>query len=403
MDFRVAFPTLVAGRFLLAFAPLPVSLKDDHLLASPLTSYSRLQEGIYLFQNGIDPYSGGSFRHSPLLLSLFSTVVPLTRYTTPLLWTASDAIAAWALVRIWRLRQNVRESQRDGLIAALYLFNPYLFLSSLAFSTSTLENTLQLLSLMFASRGHSSASLLALAFHVQLSLPAILILLPVLLLNLSGPASHLALPRPFPANLRNTLPLLGEFVAYSLVLSCAATLACGNFAWIEKTWGASLLLPDLTPNPGLWWYFFTEMFDHFRPFFLMVFSVHLLMYVVPICIKFQHDLLYASFLLVGIFATFKAYPTLSDPGLFLSMMALFPETFPYFRHPIVTALLHIHASLLLPLFHSLWLTQGTGNANFFYASTLVFGMANGAALLDAIWAGLRIAVGEKKGYEVVQE
>jgi len=32
-------------------------------------------------------------------------------------------------------------------------------------------------------------------------------------------------------------------------------------------------LPDLTPNPGLWWYFFTEMFDHFRPFFLMVFSV----------------------------------------------------------------------------------------------------------------------------------
>ena len=33
------------------------------------------------------------------------------------------------------------------------------------------------------------------------------------------------------------------------------------------------LLPDLTPNPGLWWYFFTEMFDHFRPFYLMVFSV----------------------------------------------------------------------------------------------------------------------------------
>jgi len=66
-----------------------------------------------------------------------------------------------------------------------------------------------------------------------------------------------------------------------------------------------LTLPDLTPNTGLWWYFFTEMFDHFRPFFLMVFSVcfplvpgsrhkftisqvHLLIYVVPICIKFQY-------------------------------------------------------------------------------------------------------------------
>lgn len=36
-----------------------------------------------------------------------------------------------------------------------------------------------------------------------------------------------------------------------------------------------LSLPDLTPNSGLWWYFFTEMFDHFRPFFLMAFSVQI--------------------------------------------------------------------------------------------------------------------------------
>ncbi len=42
--------------------------------------------------------------------------------------------------------------------------------------------------------------------------------------------------------------------------------------WTLLTEATSLTLPDLTPNPGLWWYFFTEMFDHFRPFFLMVFS-----------------------------------------------------------------------------------------------------------------------------------
>lgn len=74
------------------------------------------------------------------------------------------------------------------------------------------------------------------------------------------------------------------------------------------------------------------------------------------------------------------------------------------RHPIVTTLLHLHSALLLPLFHHLWLSQGTGNANFFYASTLVFGMANGAALLDAIWAGLRTAMGKlPDGFEIVQE
>ncbi|KAI0755146.1 PIG-U-domain-containing protein [Daedaleopsis nitida] len=403
-DTDFTFPALVAARLLLAFAPLPEALKHDQQLSSPLTSYARLREGIFLFEHDIDPYSGGFFRHSPLLLSLFSTVLPLTRYTSPVLWTAADAIGAWALVRIWRFRTGAKATSKDGQVAAMYLLNPYIFLPSLALSSSSIENTLCLLSLMFASGGQASASLLTLACLLHLSLPSILLVAPIILLNITRPVSRLALPRPFDADLKRALPLLCEFLGYSAFLTIASTLVCGNLSWIEKTWGASITLPDLTPNPGLWWYFFTEMFDHFRPFFLMVFSVHLLIYIAPICIKFQHDMLFASFLLVGVLALFKPYPTLSDPGLFLSMFSLFPETYPYLRHPIVTGLIHLHASLLLPLFNSLWLRQGTGNANFFYASTLVFGMANGAALLDAGWAGLRVAIGKvQDGYEVVQE
>ncbi|CDO71705.1 hypothetical protein BN946_scf184915.g49 [Trametes cinnabarina] len=400
----LAFPALVAARLLLAFSPLPDALKYDQQLSSPLTSYSRLREGIYLFQHGIDPYSGGSFRHSPLLLSLFSTVLPLTRYTSPILWTAVDSGAAWALVQIWRLRAGAKRTSRDGQIYALYLLNPYIVLPSLALSTSSMENLLCLLAVMFACRGRASAALLALACLVQLSLPAVLLVAPTTLLAITRPVSRLALARPFDVQGKQTIPLIAEFVGYSALLTFASTFVCGNWRWVEKTWGASLTLPDLTPNPGLWWYFFTEMFDHFRPFFLMVFCVHLLIYIAPVCIKFQHDFLYAVFLLVGVQALFKPYPTLSDPGLFFSMFSIFPEIYPYLRHPIVTALIHLHASLLLPLFNSLWLRQGTGNANFFYASTLVFGMGNGAALLDAIWAGLRVAIGElKEGYEVAQE
>ena len=55
--------------------------------------------------------------------------------------------------------------------------------------------------------------------------------------------------------------------------------------------------------------------------------MHLLIYVAPICLKFQHDPLYASFLLIGVIAIFKPYPTLADPGLFISMSALFPEVY----------------------------------------------------------------------------
>src|SRR6266550_5587460 len=126
------------------------------------------------------------------------------------------------------------------------------------------------------------------------------------------------------------------------------------------------------------------------------------------------------FCLLGILGLFKPYPTLADFGLFISMITIFPEVYPCtwssflptipsndraedFRHPLVTTILHIHASLLMPLFHGLWLKQGTGNANFFYASTLVFACANGAALIDCIWAGLRLALGPKtEKYVIIQ-
>ena len=83
MDSSVVLPALVAGRVLFSAIPFCDILQYDHQLTSPLTSYSHceyrqlfcmsirctyrhlcvVQEGIYLFRNGIDPYSGGVFRH----------------------------------------------------------------------------------------------------------------------------------------------------------------------------------------------------------------------------------------------------------------------------------------------------------------------------------------------------
>lgn len=48
-----------------------------------------------------------------------------------------------------------------------------------------------------------------------------------------------------------------------------------------------LKITDLTPNIGLSWYFFIEMFDHFRDFFLAVFTLHLVSYVAPVTLKFR--------------------------------------------------------------------------------------------------------------------
>lgn len=53
----------------------------------------------------------------------------------------------------------------------------------------------------------------------------------------------------------------------------------------------------------------------------------------------------------------------------------------------VSALLY--ATLLGPAFYHLWIYAGSGNANFFYAITLVWSLGLSILLADTVFAGLR--------------
>lgn len=59
------------------------------------------------------------------------------------------------------------------------------------------------------------------------------------------------------------------------------------------------------------------------------------------------------------------------------------------RHPMFTIMAHLYTLLLLPTFHHLWLYAGSGNSNFYYASTLVWALASGLGILDTLTAGLK--------------
>ncbi|CAE6414402.1 hypothetical protein ACGC1H_007042 [Rhizoctonia solani] len=409
-------PALVILRLVLFTTSIPRYIQDDYQLASPVTSFARLKEGIFLSEKGIDPYMGGVFLHSPLLLALFSTIFPLSDYGSAILWSILDGVTAWCLVKLWRLRSSVRDDRKEVLIAVIYMLNPYNILPTLARSTSTIDTALTILTLLLACQKRTGPALVALAALVHISIPSVLIVVPVImvLVDPRAPMSMLANPTPgdkkekgvadTPARSGHwkTAFIAAEWVMYMGVLAYSGQLAVGSWSWVWRSWGAVVTMSDATPNCGLWWYFFTEMFDHYRPFFLFTFSAHPLIYIAPICMKFSHDPLYASFLLLGVSTMLKSYPTLADAGLFISLIPLFPETFPHLRHPLPTFLLHLHSALLMPLASHLWLSQGTGNANFLYAATLVFGLANLAMVVDAVWAGLRVAFVTDEGEEVVQ-
>ena len=91
------------------------------------------------------------------------------------------------------------------------------------------------------STGQAPASLLALAFLVQISPSSVLVLAPVLLLLITDPVSRLASPRPLGvlgADLRKLTPLFIEFIVYFSAFTLASTFVSGSWAWVPQTWGA---------------------------------------------------------------------------------------------------------------------------------------------------------------------
>ena len=60
-----------------------------------------------------------------------------------------------------------------------------------------------------------------------------------------------------------------------------------SWNFVASTVGFILAVPELTPNMGLFWYFFTEMFEHFRMFFVSTFQINCFIYVYPLAARLK--------------------------------------------------------------------------------------------------------------------
>lgn len=64
-------------------------------------------------------------------------------------------------------------------------------------------------------------------------------------------------------------------------------------------------------------------------------------------------------------------------------------TIPVMRYTFFAVSALLYASLLGPAFYHLWIYAGSGNANFFYAITLVWSLGLSILLADTVFAALR--------------
>ncbi|KAI1251473.1 hypothetical protein MGN70_006041 [Eutypa lata] len=379
------------------FQGLPDLLTARVEISTPVTSFKRFQEGLFLYNHNVSPYDGGVFHQAPLLLPLFSLLPDPSAYPifTNILYIAVDLLSAHALFKIAesgeaqqsRLFTSPRKDKRWSgyIVAAGFLFNPFTIATCLGRPTSVFTTCAVLHAIAKAISGNPFTAILSLSFAAYLSMYPLLLLPPLILLAYDR------------RNDSNQKPYLLQFAAKNVAIVATSVstlfsvsyLLTGSWEFVPSTYGIQLTLTDLTPNVGLWWYFFIEMFDSFRAFFLGVFWLHLSSYVGGLSIRIRTQPLVVLTLLLGIFSIFKPYPSISDASLFFAMVPLFRHLFPLMRYTYLATSTVLYATFLGPAFYHLWIYAGSGNANFFYAITLVWSLGQSLMVSDLAFAVLR--------------
>ncbi|SGY15222.1 BQ5605_C013g07291 [Microbotryum silenes-dioicae] len=437
-----------ALRLALSTTSLPEILQDRNELVTPITSFTRckhslhwstLQEGFYLVNTlKQDPYLGGSFHHPPLLLLLSQLVSPKTRpLFAHLAWTATDLVTAYYLARVAQRRSKEAVLKDDeqlwspSSVAALYVIlplaehnvpgsfpsffeqryclHPFSIATGLSLSTQVFSHHFVVLALLSAIQGTSFSTLPffrnAYSAVFAISIASHFSLYPVLLLPPLVVLAHRQNPRST-SIARAAIFASAAFVSHQAVVLGLSYYLAGSWNFFSSVYGVILTIPDLTPNIGISWYFFIEMFDHFRAFFVGVFQIHVLIYVAPLTFAFRSDPMFTLVLMVGIIALFKSYTALGDFALWHAVLALYSELASHITRPLVYFGLTLYALALLPSFHHLWLYSGSGNANFFYASTLVWAIGQGGLLIEVLDAKLKREVVntlDEQGRELVKK
>ncbi|KAI8065528.1 GPI transamidase subunit PIG-U [Gongronella butleri] len=370
---------------LFSFPAISDTLLQRVEFATPVTSYKRLTEGVFLYQSHMPPYSGDVFHQAPLLLVLFLFLSSFPALVVQVVYSMLDLAIGFVLMRMARRKQAQeasaaqleveRQSGRvdPALVAAMYLFSPWTVLSCVSQSTVLFSNVSVIMAVFWAMDGRATLAMFWVAIAAYLSFYPIMLVAPLVLM--------------LPANQR--VRAIGAFVMSMASLFALSRWVIGSWAFLRATYGVVLYLKDLTPNVGMFWYFFIEIFDPFRSFFLMVFQFHSFIFTAPLCIRFRHAPLFAITILCGIMSIFKSYPSVGDAALLLALVPLHDELFKYGRYGFLVANLFLYASVLSPIFWHLWIYAGSGNANFFYAITLVYNLGQVLLVIDLVFAHLR--------------
>ncbi|GAB4856911.1 hypothetical protein Ancab_014829 [Ancistrocladus abbreviatus] len=393
-------------------------------VSTPLSSLWRLAEGYWLKQASMSPYAGSMYHGSPLLLSVLGPLTTTSIGGHPghllcsFLFVLADFLGAMLIRATGQRLQSAYTHHLESLglahmletsgflssgdIAALvYLWNPLTIVTCVGSSTSPIENFFVILSIYGACARLAPLAAFGLVMATHLSLyPAILVIPVILLLGYGtdSPPRKLFLQKDPNNRMKLSSEISSQHVRLTNYVSQPAfswRLAMHFLLWVsiwslyvlilcaisvqqngglqemfKRTYGFILSVEDLSPNIGVLWYFFAEVFDFFRNFFLIVFHVNILFMILPLAIRLKHRPCFLAFVYTAISSLLKSYPSVGDSALYLGLLCLFANELADMHFSFCLFCGYVGVNLLSPVMHNLWIWRGTGNANFYYATAI---------------------------------
>ncbi|KAE8741080.1 hypothetical protein FOCC_FOCC013336 [Frankliniella occidentalis] len=399
-------------------------------VSTPINSWKKVTEGVALYKDGINPYSGDMFHESPVGLVIYSQLIDQATPYLSAIFIIFDLLTGHLLyltaveyMKHLMRRQNEdkdeyseevkellltdKDVKRQPLyVVAAYLFNPYILFNTVAQTTTVFSNFCLAASFFCMVKGNRPVVCLFLSLATLQSLYPIVLIVPAAIcigyhtlppVNKSKSVTsklpkiyQKILPRALQSTnsdhwVRSMAATIGLFAAMTsslLVLSCYIS---GGWEFVHSVYGFMLLVPDLRPNIGLFWYFFTEMFEHFRLLYLWAFQMNaLVLYLLPLSLRTRRDPVLLAATLTGITAMFKSYPSLGDVGFYLALLPMWAHIFPYLQQGFIVLAAFIITSVLGPTVWHLWIYARSANANFYFGVGLAFAIAQIFLITDIL-------------------
>lgn len=389
---HLAFICSVAAalRYWLIFISKHQNSIANHVeVSTPLNSWKRVQEGLYLYSIGINPYHGDILHEAPISMFFYQMITEKIGLSTGTVFITFDIITACVLFLLSKefmfsifIEQEVNkdkivENSKDLLytylemrraplyVAATFLFNPYTLFCCVGFSTTVFFNCFLSLFLYTMLKSKNYLSSLFFAICTVMNFYSAVLVAPL----------WLQFNNSYKTKVQLFLSILFCIINVSGLFFICHRIDPSN-SFIESVYGFILTIPDLKPNIGLFWYFFTEMFDHFRELFIFSFQINAtILYLIPLTLKFRNNVFILTTALLYLLTIFKSYPSIGDVGFVLSFVPCFKHLFNYSQQAFLIGVMFIVNFCLGPIVWHLWIYSNSANANFFFGVTLAFAVA----------------------------